>query len=97
MTVIEWLEEWYKKECNGDWEHSYGVKIETLDNPGWVIFINLEDTSLENLTLSKKTFDNGNEDWYTYSIKEYQFRAFGDPSKLEVLLKIFKEMAEKNT
>jgi hypothetical protein len=27
--------EWYTKQCNGDWEHSYGIRIDTIDNPGW--------------------------------------------------------------
>ena len=34
-------------ECNGDWEHSYGVKIDTLDNPGWLLKVDLRETSLQ--------------------------------------------------
>lgn len=37
---------WYVRECDDDWEHSYGVKIDTLDNPGWTIAIDLRETSL---------------------------------------------------
>lgn len=32
--VLERLERWYAAQCNGDWEHTYGVKIGYLDNPG---------------------------------------------------------------
>jgi len=31
------LQAWYVVQCDGDWEHTYGVKIETLDNPGWML------------------------------------------------------------
>jgi hypothetical protein len=30
------LQVWYGAQCNGSWEHTYGIKIETLDNPGWM-------------------------------------------------------------
>lgn len=26
MEIIEWLENWYSQNCDGDWEHFYGVK-----------------------------------------------------------------------
>ena len=32
MSLIRWLEEWYKSQCDGDWEHLFGVEIGTLDN-----------------------------------------------------------------
>ena len=32
---LNWLMQWYLGECNNDWEHTYGVEIGTLDNPGW--------------------------------------------------------------
>ncbi|GGG05927.1 hypothetical protein GCM10010912_58230 [Paenibacillus albidus] len=35
------------KNCNGDWEHSYGVKIDTVDNPGRSVEINWAETYLE--------------------------------------------------
>jgi hypothetical protein len=44
--VFQALQQWYLAECNGDWEHSYGVHIETLDNPGWMLKVDLRDTSL---------------------------------------------------
>lgn len=33
-STLERLCSWYSQKCNGDWEHSYGVSIDTLDNPG---------------------------------------------------------------
>jgi hypothetical protein len=48
--LITWLQNWYAAPCDGDWEHSYGVQIETLDNPGWYVIISLADTPLEGTT-----------------------------------------------
>ena len=45
--MVEWLEKWYKKQCDGDWEHMFGVQIYTLDNPGWRVKIDIADTELE--------------------------------------------------
>ncbi len=47
MTSIDLLQDWYRLNCNGDWEHEYGIKIYTLDNPGWGISIDLRRTALE--------------------------------------------------
>ncbi|WP_312236591.1 Imm53 family immunity protein [Stenotrophomonas sp.] len=34
-------------QCNKDWEHTFGITIEALDNPGWHIRIDLIETELE--------------------------------------------------
>jgi hypothetical protein len=44
---LAWLTQWYLHECKDDWEHSYGVKIDTLDNPGWTLKIDLRETELQ--------------------------------------------------
>lgn len=46
------LIDWYLSNCDGDWEHVYGVKLETLDNPGWILTIDLAETDLDGKTLS---------------------------------------------
>src|SRR5690348_1300611 len=44
MEIIEWIQAWYLDQCDGHWEHQYGMVIETLDNPGWSIRVELEGT-----------------------------------------------------
>jgi hypothetical protein len=41
------LTRWYASQCDGDWEHGEGLKIETLDNPGWQVRVNVAETPLE--------------------------------------------------
>src|ERR1700722_12742042 len=54
-VIFIWLQRWYKIHCNGDWEHSYGIQIDTLDNPGWTITIDLQDTDLHIKNFEKIT------------------------------------------
>ena len=44
MSHLKALQEWYATMCDGDWEHSFGVRIETVDNPGWVLSIDIAGT-----------------------------------------------------
>ena len=48
-TIVDlgWLERWYQAQCDGDWEHHSGVTIETLDNPGWLVKIDLRGVEPE--------------------------------------------------
>jgi hypothetical protein len=48
MSPLQELQKWYRSQCNGNWEHAWGIKIGTLDNPGWSLLINLADTDLAN-------------------------------------------------
>lgn len=36
-----WLVHWTKKQIDGDWENEHGVRIEILDNPGWLLSVDI--------------------------------------------------------
>jgi hypothetical protein len=93
-SILLWIQQWYQSQCNGDWEHEYGVKIHTLDNPGWHVTIDLIDTNLQSLEITGELVEITDDDWYYYSIKEGVYKAAGDPTKLELLLRKFKQIAE---
>lgn len=92
--ILQWLENWYKTQCNEDWEHQYGIKIESLDNPGWWITIDLKDTCFENIKINSESIENDENDWYFFHYKDKKYEASGDPKKLEFLLIKFKEIIE---
>src|ERR1700682_6352449 len=50
MKELSELQDWYTAHRDGDWEHQYGVTIESLDNPGWWVRIDLQQTELECIT-----------------------------------------------
>ena len=59
MDILCWLQNWYHSNCDGGWEHLYGVKIDTLDNPGWSVAIDLEDTEIRT-DIDSHIFENSN-------------------------------------
>jgi hypothetical protein len=91
VSVVNALQEWYLEECNGDWEHSYGVVIETLDNPGWLVKIDLEETPLACRARPKLENRVSEKDWLDIKITDAQFIGTGDPAKLLQILRTFIE------
>ena len=94
MSILNWLEKWYQSNCDTNWEHVYGVKIDTLDNPGWGVKINLSDTPLGGKEFKEIYINNGDNDWINCRISNNVYEGAGDPFKLEEILKIFKEWVE---
>ncbi|MFD6444967.1 immunity 53 family protein [Promicromonospora sp. NPDC060204] len=47
MSHLKALQDWYALMSDGDWEHEFGVSVDTIDNPGWTVSIDLERTPLE--------------------------------------------------
>jgi len=86
-----WLERWYASQCNGTWEHSRGISIESLDNPGWMLTVDLADTTLAEKEMPPVRLRAGDNDWMECEIADGQFRAAGDPGKLGALIRAFRE------
>jgi Immunity protein 53 len=91
---LVWLQNWYLSNCDGEWEHSYGVRIGTLDNPGWSIHIDLKGTHSEGLQHETLNIDHGEIDWIVCRIERGEFEAFGDPTKLKQMIALFKDWVE---
>jgi hypothetical protein len=94
MKEFEWLISWFKKHCDGDWEHTYGIKIGTLDNPGWRISISLQETELENKPFQKLKIERSENDWIHCFIENNCFEIACGIMNFEEGLKIFHQWAE---
>lgn len=101
---LTWLSEWYLAQCDGDWEHSYGVKVDTLDNPGWSLKIELADTSLEKRAFKREAHGTPSDDldqwrstgsWWIADVKDRVFEAFCGPRDLQAVIGIFRRWAEQ--
>ena len=68
------LENWFVSNCNGDWEHQFGVRIDTLDNPGWSVDINLEDTVICERTFDSISVDRDEQDWVDCRVETNVFK-----------------------
>ncbi|MCB9198135.1 MAG: immunity 53 family protein [Flavobacteriales bacterium] len=88
MEPLQRLQLWYKNQCDGDWEHDFGIKINTLDNPGWSLTIDLQLTSLEGFEFEEQK-EVSEFDWYHVKVDHWQYVAYGDPSKLTFLITYF--------
>jgi hypothetical protein len=95
MEILDWIQNYFKNNCDGDWEHSSGIQITTLDNPGWDVEIDISNTSLANFKLEWILNENGKQDWYGVKIENQKFNASGDSGKLKFLLGLFKDMIDK--
>jgi len=76
------------------WEHGSGIKIETIDNPGWHVEINLEGTSAEGKKLDKIFIEKKESDWLYLEIKEKLFIGAGDPDKLNEIVRKFIDLVQ---
>ena len=97
-TILSRLQGWYASQCNGDWEHSYGISIANIDNPGWSVDIELVDTELYGVEFSPVVVERqSSDDWVHCEVANGIFRGRGGPRNLEEILCIFLGWAEKAT
>lgn len=97
MSTIERIQRWYLSKCNGDWEHTYGVRVETLDNPGWHVSIDLAGTNFEGKGLAPVEYGVGpgsepeGTNWMSCKADGKTFHGYGGPEKLEEIFECFLE------
>lgn len=95
-NVLDWLQGWYSAQCNEDWEHEWGVKIDTLDNPGWSVRIDLEETDLEGHDFPRQDLKRGMDDWVMAWTSDMAFHAACGPGNLTEALNLFRRWAVEN-
>lgn len=94
MSVLAEVQRWYASNCDGEWEEECGVRIDTLDNPGWSVTVDLFETNLDGKDFQRITNHDSEESWIACRVENRQFLGFGDPTKLEEILRIFVDWAK---
>ena len=94
MDLIEWLQKWYTLQCDKEWEHMFGIKIYTVDNPGWTVKIDISDTEIEEKLFNEIDYEKGEDDWMFCFIKNNIFEGHGSSGKLQEILTVFKDWVE---
>ena len=94
MNSLTELQAWYRAQCDGEWEHHRGITIQSTDNPGWWVTIDLQGTSLADRAFAAVQHgDFGSMDpqppWLSCEIKGGVFRGAGDASTLAEILELF--------
>ncbi len=94
-NVFIWLEDWYLKQCDGLWEHGYGIHIGTIDNPGWHVRIDLKGTPVGHRTMNEVVIERNDDDWVHCKVINAQFDGCGGPRNLLEIITIFKKWVEQ--
>lgn len=95
MDIIQRFQDWYSHNCEGERETVEGIRIYTVDNPGWSITINLIATNLESKDFEEIRYNyNNDEDWYRCWVEDKKWHGVGSPQHLETILKIFLDWAK---
>ena len=101
--LLEWLQDWYHRQCNDEWEHQHGVTIQTLDNPGWLLKVELTGTPLESKTMVEvgqlshvnHQGTEGKKDWLNCKVENDVFIGAGGPFSLIQICDVFRAWVEK--
>lgn len=99
-NVLGRLERWFQTHCDGWWENDNGITVESCDNPGWWVRIDLKGTNLEGKPFAKVV--RGDESsldpappWLRCYVENSQFNGLGDPTTLTEILELFLDWAEE--
>jgi elongation factor P hydroxylase len=90
-----WLQGWYTSQCDGDWEHQAGVKIETLDNPGWSLAIDLERTSRQGVSFERVEIHRSEHDWCLCWVDCLVFKSACGPTNLGEAIHTFRTWCQQ--
>jgi hypothetical protein len=97
VDLLAKIQSWYASMCNDDWEHTYGIFISNIDNPGWSLKVELKDTYLYDVEFKKVNVQREDEnDWIICNVKDGDFQGYGGPGNLSELLRVFLDWAEEN-
>lgn len=101
MKTLKWIQKWFVEQCDGDWEHGHGIQLETIDNPGWSVKINVENTNVQETLFENVNIERTETDWihcktdYDQERAGIYFVAYGGPENLEEILTVFKAWVEQ--
>ena len=62
-AAFEWLQHWYAGRVDGEWEHQNGVRIETPNNPGWSLSVDIGETGLREQAFAPVVVERSEHDW----------------------------------
>jgi Immunity protein 53 len=96
MDDLEFLMTWFQSCCDGDWEHDLGIRLATLDNPGWSLDVRIADTYLDGIVAESRFVETSEQVWLQWRSTGTTFEANCGPGDLRRALRAFREFAEKH-
>lgn len=93
MDELTRLQRWWLANIDGDWEHGSGIRISTLDNPGWRVSINVKMPSQHPFEIARIEVERSEHDWYHCWTESGMFEGAGGPENLRDILRVFLDAA----
>ena len=95
-SLLDALQDWYERHCDGAWEHRYGVSIGTIDNPGWSFSVDLSGTEAEGAYFEeyRENFEDATA-WLVCQKVGTQFVCNGGPRRLGRMIELFLDWADR--
>ncbi len=92
---LAWLQAWYAARCDGIWEHTEGVEITNIDNPGWrLVVTGLHSEDGGAIEVAPLRLDRNEEDWIHVLAGAGRFEAFCGPGNLGEALRALRAVVE---
>ena len=88
------LQQWYADQCDGDWELSFGIQIQTLDNPGWLVTVDLAETDWWEIRLDRVRVERSEYDWVQHEVVDSKFVGGGGINNLAEIINLFLEIVD---
>jgi hypothetical protein len=97
IDPLVWLQGWYTSQCNDSWEEFYGIKMDTVADPGWHVQIVVTETGLEDKRFAGYVVKRSKQDWIECHLVNTEidkvqckvFNVFCGPLNLTEALTIF--------
>jgi hypothetical protein len=91
---FKWLIDWFYSQCDGDWEHEYGIILETTADPGWSLSISISETELEKQHFIEQKKYVHKDDWFHCYVEAGELKGFCGIHDLQVLLHVFRKWSD---
>lgn len=94
MDNLTWLTEWFAKQCDGEWESDFGVSIETVNNPGWMVKVDLDGTGLDPSSFQSIASQRTPSNWIECKVEDGAWMGGAGMSNLDEVIGIFRAWVE---
>ena len=84
--MIEGLLRWYAARCDGAWEHRYGFTIESCDNPGLQVTVDIATEPALRPEADRPLTQEGDDPGVSMMIRDRKLVAFAAPGRERQML-----------
>lgn len=95
MDNLTFITRWFKDQCDGEWESDFGLTIESVNNPGWMVRIDLDGTGLEPASFKPLADQRSDTDWVEARVDDGAWVGGASVQNLDELLGVFRAWVER--